>query len=139
MAVSSVIFLFLTAADSHSQETLDSDIGKALRKIVKCEKIEIKTKREDPYSGRLRSLLIRLVAMPKDILPADYVTVQYTNPDLDLIALKKSNNFRVKSSSNFKVGMLASEQTVKNEFARTAKRLNLKYTKFSIKFTPPYI
>jgi len=135
----SVIFLFLTASDVYSQESLDSDIAKALRKIVKCEKIEIKTKTGDNKSGNLRSLLIKFVAMPKHILPADYVTVQYTNPNIDLIALRKSNNFKVKSYSNFRIGMLVSEQTVKNEFDKRAKRLNLRYNKFSIKFTPPYI
>jgi hypothetical protein len=137
--LSSVIFLFFAATDLYSQQSLDSEIAKALRKIVKCEKIEIKTKTEDNKSGKLRSLLIRLVGMPKHILPADYVTVQYANPDIDLIALKKSNNFKIKSYSNFKIGMLVSEQTIKNEFAKAAKRLHLQYNKFLIKFTPPYI
>jgi hypothetical protein len=139
IVLSSVILLFFTASDLYSQESLDSDIAKALRKIVKCEKIEIKTKTEDNKSGKLRSLIIRLVAMPKHILPADYVTVQYINPNIDLIALKKSNNFKIKSYSNFKIGMLVSEQTIKNEFDKRAKRLNLRYNKFLIKFTPPYI
>jgi hypothetical protein len=139
IVLSSAILLFFTASDSYSQESLDSDLAKALRKIVKCEKIEIKTNREDNKSGKLRSLLIRLVGMPKHILPADYVTVQYANPDIDLIALKKSNNFKIKSYSNFKIGMLVSEQTIKNEFAKRAKKLKLRYDKFSIRFTPPYI
>ncbi len=139
IALLSVIFLLFTVSDLYSPESLDSDIAKALRKVVKCEKIEIKTKTGDNKSGNLGSLLIRLVAMPKNILPADYVTVQYTNPDIDLIALKKSHDFRIKSYSNFKIGMLISEQTIKNEFAKTAQRLNLRYNKFLIKFTPPYI
>jgi len=139
VVLSSVLFLFFTASDLYSQESLDSDIAKALRKIVKSEKIEIKTKTEDNKSGKLRSLLIRLVGMPKHILPADYVTVQYANPDIDLIALRKSNKFKIKSYSNFKIGMLVSEQTIKNEFAKRAKRLNFRYNKFLIKFTPPYI
>jgi hypothetical protein len=139
IVLSSVLFLFLTPSDSYSQQSLDSDIAKALRKIVKCEKIEVKTKPEDNKSGKLGSLSIRLVAMPKNILPADYVTVQYANPDIDLIALRKSKNFKVKSYSNFKIGMLVSEQTVKNEFEKTAKRLKMRYKKFLIRFTPPYI
>jgi hypothetical protein len=138
IVLSSVIFLLFTATGSYSQELLHSDIANALRKSIKCEKIEIKTSSADNKGGKLRSLLIRLVA-PKDILPADYVTVQYTNPDIDLTALKKSKNFKIKSSSNFKIGMLVSEQTVKNEFVKTAKRLNLRQNKFLIKFTPPYI
>jgi hypothetical protein len=139
VVLSSVMLLFFTASDLYSQESLDSEIAKALRKIVKCEKIEIKTKTGDNKSGKLRSLLIKLVAMPKHILPADYVTVQYANPDIDLIALRKSNKFKIKSYSNFKIGMLVSEQTIKNEFAKRAKKLNLRYNKFLIKFTPPYI
>src|SRR6185369_1840307 len=50
--LSSVIFLFFTASDSYSLEPLDSDIAKALRKVVKCEKIEIKTKADDKKSGK---------------------------------------------------------------------------------------
>jgi len=139
VALSSVILLSFTAAGFCSQESLHGDIAKALRKSVQCEKIEVKTSPEDNKGGKLRSLLIRLVAMPKHILPADYVTVQYTNPDIDLIALKKSRNFKIKSCSNFKIGMLFSEQTIRNEFDKAAKRLNLRHNKFSIRFTPPYI
>lgn len=139
MIVSSVLFVFLTFSDSYSQEPLDSDIAKALKKVVKCEKIEVKTKTENNKGGKLKALLIRFIGLPKHILPADYVTVQYTNPDIDLISLKKSNNFKVKSSSNFKIGMLVSEQTIQNEFKKTAKRLNFTDYKLSIKFTPPYI
>ena len=139
IVLSSVMLLFFTATASHALESLDGYIAKALKKTVKCEKIEIKTRAEDNKSGKLSSLLIRLVGMPKHVLPADYVTVQYTNPDIDLTALKKSNSFKIKSSSNFKIGMLVSEQTVRNEFVKTAKRLKLRYNKFSIKFTPPYI
>lgn len=139
IVLSSLIFLFFAASDSYSLESLDGDIAKAIRKTVKCDKIEVKTKGGDNKSGNLRSLLIRLVAMPKHILPADYVTVQYTNPDIDLMALKKSNKFKIKSYSNFKIGMLVSEQTIRNEFAKRAKKLSLRYNKFLIKFTPPYI
>ncbi|GAM08149.1 hypothetical protein OR1_00420 [Geobacter sp. OR-1] len=139
VVLSSVILLLFTASLSYSQDSLDSDIGKALRKVVKCEKIEVKTKNADNKTGKLSSLLIKLVAMAKQIFPADYVTVQYANPNLDMTALRKSNNFKVNSYSNFKIGMLVSEQTVKNEFVKSARRLNFQYNKFSIKFTPPYI
>jgi hypothetical protein len=138
LAVSAVIILFVTASDVSSQDSLDGDIAKSLKKIVKCEKIEVKTKAENASSGNLQSLLIRFVALPKQILPADYVTVQYTNPKIDVNALKKSN-FKIKSCSNFKIGMLVSEQTIKNEFDKAAKRLKLRYNKFSFRFTPPYI
>lgn len=139
MAISSLLFLVITVCDAYSQQPLDSDIAKALRKIVKCEKIEIKTKAEDNKSGNLRELLIRFVGMSKTTLAADYVTVQYTNPKIDVPSLKKSNSFKVASYSNFKIGMLVSEQTIKKEFEKTARRLDFRYNKFLIKFTPPYI
>lgn len=139
MAVSSALFLFFSVCDAYSLESLDNDIAKALRKTVKCEKIEIKTKTEDTRSGNLRALLIRFVGMSRTVLPADYVTVQYTNPKIDIHSLKKSNSFKITSYSNFKIGMLVSEQTIKNEFEKTARRLNFQYNRFHIKFTPPYI
>ncbi len=138
IVLSSVLFLFITATDSYSQGSLNSDIAKALRKTVTCEKIEVKTNPEDTKNGKLRSLLIRLVAMPKHFLPADYVTVQYTAPDIDVTALKKTNSFKMKSYSNCKIGMLVSEKSIKQEFYKRAKRFNLQ-ERFSIKFTPPYI
>ena len=138
-ALSSLLCLCLTATAAYSQESLDSDIAKALRKVVKCEKIEVKSKGEDGKRGKLQSLLIRFVTMSKQVVPADFVTVHYTNPDINLSALKKSNTFKVNSSSNFKIGMLISEQTIRQEFDKTAKRLNLHYDKLLIKFTPPFI
>jgi len=72
-------------------------------------------------------------------LPADYITVQYANPTIDLTALRTSNTFHVASHSDFKIGVLVSQQALKNEFEKTAKRLNMPYNKFLIKLTPPYI
>jgi len=134
-----VLFLVLAVSGSYAQDSLDGDIAKALSRIVKCEKIEIKTKGEGNIVGKLNSLLIRFVAMPKQVLPADYVTVQYTNPDVDVNALKKTHKFKIRSHSNFKIGMLVSEQTIRNEFNKRAKKAKLQYNKFLIRFTPPYI
>ena len=138
IALATVVFLFWTATESYPEQSIDSEIANALRKVVKCERVEIRTKTGDSKSGNLKTLLIRLVGMPKHVLPADFVTVQYANPNIDLLALKKSN-FKMKSYSNCKIGMLVSEQTIKNEFDRAAKRLKLHYNKFQFKFTPPYI
>jgi hypothetical protein len=137
--LSSLILLTFTASDLYSQEPLENEISKALRKSVKCERIEIKTKAGEDKSGKLKSLFIKFVSMPKNVLPADFVTVQYTNPKIDFRALRKSNTFKVASYSDFKIGMLVSEQTVRNEFEKTAKRFKFHYNKLQIKFTPPYI
>jgi hypothetical protein len=139
VVLSAVLGIFCTATAAYCREPLDSDLAKALRKVVKCEKIEVKSTGGDSKSGQLQSLLLRFVTMSKQVVPADYVTVQYISPDINLTALKKSNSFKVNSCSNFKIGMLVSEQTVRDEFAKAARRSNLHFDKFLIKFTPPYI
>lgn len=137
---SSVVGLLFAAPDLlYSREPLDSEIAKALRKTVPCERIEIKAKRGADKGGKLESLVIKFVSLPKNILPADYVTVQYANPQIDLETLHKSNIFEVTSYSEFKIGMLVSEQTIKNEFAKKAEKLNFHYDKFLITFTPPFL
>ena len=138
MVLTFVIGLLSGASDLLSRESLDGEIEKALRMIVPCERIEIKTKTEE-QSGALKSLFIKFVSMPKNCLPADYVTVQYANPQIDLGALKKRKILTVTSYSDYKIGMLVSEQTIRKEFVKKAKMSNFHYDKFLIKFSPPYI
>jgi hypothetical protein len=137
VAFSSGIVLF-SASDLYSQVPLDREIAEAVKKIVPCKWIEVKTKPEGK-SENLKSLLIKFEGVSKNFLPADYVTVQYTNPVIDLRALRNSGAFSVISQSDFKIGVLVSDQALKNEFDRRAKRSNVRYNKFLIKFTPPYI
>ena len=131
--------LFSAAPGLCAPAPLDAEIAAALRRAIPCEKLEVKTKATETGSGKLTSLLIKFTSVSNRILPADYITVQYANPLIDLAALKASGAFHVTSYSDFKIGVLVSAQTLKNEFAKTAKRLNMPYNKFSIKFTPPYV
>jgi hypothetical protein len=135
----SAMLLSFTASELYCQDSLDSEIAKALQKVLKCEKVEIKTKPGDSKSGKLKSLSAKFVSISKDVMPADYVTVQYSDPKIDFRALRNSHKFKVASYSDFKIGMLVSEQSLKNEFDRRAKKLNFHYNKILIKFTPPYI
>src|SRR5262245_22484697 len=96
IALSSAILLSFAASDLYCQDALDGEIARALKKAVKCEKVEIKTKTEDNKSGKLKSLLIKFSSISKSILPADFVTMQYTNPRIDMKALK-SNKFKIAS------------------------------------------
>jgi len=136
--ISGVVALF-AASDLQAQASLESEIAKALKKIVPCESIEVKTKAGEKRGGKLTSMSIKFVSVSKNALPADFITVQYTNPVLDLKALRNSNTFNVTSHSDFKIGVLVSEQALKSEFEKTAKRLKMRYNKFLIKFSPPYI
>lgn len=139
MVLSSVIGLVFAASDLYCREALDGDIEKALRRTVPCERIEIKTKPGQDKNGKLKSLFIKFVSMQKNILPVDYVTLQYTDPQIDLTALRNSKVFTVTSHSDFKIGMLVSEQTIKSEFEKTAKALNFHYDRFLIRLSPPFI
>ena len=84
-------------------------------------------------------MVIKFVSVSNKYLPADFITVQYTNPTIDLKALRNSRTFNITSYSDFKIGVLVSDQAIKNEFDMTVKRLNIHYNKFLIKFSPPYI
>jgi len=138
-ALAAVIVLLSGASTLYSRESLDGEIAKALRKTVKCERIEIKTNTGDNKNGDLKSLFMKFVSLPMNGVPVDYVTVQYTDPKIDLKALRNANTVKITSYSDLAVRFLLSEQTIKNEFIRTARRMNFHYDKFLIKFSPPYI
>lgn len=138
-ALTSVIVLLSGASMLYSRESLDGELAKALKNAVKCERIEIKTNTGDDKGGDLKSLFMKFVSLPINGVPVDYVTAQYTNPKIDFRALRNANTVKITSYSDFAVRILLSEQTIKNEFIRTARRLNFHYDKFLIKFSPPYI
>ena len=138
-ALAAVVVLLSGASTLHSRESLDNELAKALRKTVKCERIEIKTNDGDGKSGDLKSLSMKFVSLPVNGVPVDYVTAQYTNPKIDFKALRNANTVKITSYSDLAVRILVSEQTIKNEFISSARRLNFHYDKFLIKFSPPYI
>jgi len=138
-ALIAVIALLTVTSTVHSRESLDGELARALRKTVKCERIEIKTNAGGSKGGDLRSLSMKFVGLPINGMPVDHVTAQYTDPRIDLKALRHANTVKITSYSEFAVKMLVSEQTIRNEFTRRAKALNFHYDKFVIKFSPPYI
>lgn len=138
VAVSAVVLL-LVAADTHAAETLEREIVKALAKSVKCEKIEVKIKGNEQKKGDPDKLLIRLSQTPHQCIPADYVTVQYANPKIDRVALRKKKQLLIASQSDFKIGMLFSEQTLRQEFGKSAKRLNVPFSITALRFSPPHL
>ncbi len=131
--------LALSPQDSFSREPLENELAKALAKTVRCEKIEVKIKGDGKNRANPDKLLIKLVSMPNQCIPADIATLQYSNPKIDMMALRKAKNFKINSVADFKIGMLFSQQTIRNEFDKAARRLNVQYNKLSIRFTPPYI
>jgi hypothetical protein len=139
MALTAVIVLLSGASTLYSRESLDGELAKALRKTVKCERIEIKTNIGDNKSGDLKSLFMKFVSLPMNGVPVDFVTAQYADPKIDFKALRNANTVKITSYSDLAVRMLISEQSIKNEFIKAARRQNFHYDKFLIKFSPPYI
>jgi len=125
-ALAAVIVLLSGTSTLYSRESLDGELAKALRKTVKCERIEIKTNAGD-NSGDMKSLFMKFISLPINGVPVDYVTAQYTNPKIDFKTLRNANTVKITSYSDFAVRILVSEQTIKNEFIRTARRLNFHY------------
>ena len=138
VVLSTAVFL-LAAADTHAAETLEQEIVKALAKSVNCEKIEVKIKGDEKNRAYPDKLLIKLSQTPQQCIPADYVTVQYGNPKIDRVALRKKKQLKIASHSDFKIGMLFSEQTLRHELGKAAKRLNVPFSITALKFSPPHL
>ncbi len=138
LPILSVVLVLFAASDLHSRESLDGEIARALRRTVKCERVEIKTSAADDTSGNPKSLFIKFVSLPVNGVPVD-VAVQYDDPKIDFKALRSAHTFKITSHANLGVKVLIPERTIQDEFARTAKRLNFRYDKFLIKFSPPYV
>ena len=136
--LSSVTVLLFGASALYSRESPDGEIAKALKRTVKCARIEIKTTTGDDKNDQLKSLFVKFVSLPVNGVPVD-VAVQYADPKIDFRALRNSNTLKITSYSDFRLRVLVSEQTIKNEFTRRAQMLNFHYDKFLIKFSPPYI
>jgi len=131
--------LALSPQDSFSREPLENELAKVLAKSSQCEKIEVKIKGEGKNRANPEKLLIKMTSTPARCIPADYVTAQYSEPKINLGSLRKEKSFKVNSFRDFRIGMLFSEQTIRREFDKAARRLKVPYNKLSIRFTPPYI
>ena len=72
-------------------------------------------------------------------MAADYMTVVYEDPVIDLGKLKQSKELSILSSSKNKISILISTAAIKRYFDNKAKAFKKKYNQISIKFSPPYI
>jgi hypothetical protein len=118
---------------------LENELMKVLGKNIQCKIIEVQIRLAKEKSGEMKSLAVKFEGAVLGEMVADYMTVIYEKPVIDLGQLKKAKEFKILSSSNHKVSILISAKAVERYLAGKAKQLQKKFNRISIKFSPPYI
>ena len=118
---------------------LENEIITALGKNIQCKKIEVQIRLAEDKPGEMKSLAVKFEGAVLGGMVADYMTLLYENPVIDLGQLKKANELKIRSSSKSKVSILLSAKAIEGYVAGRAKQLHKKYNRISIKFSPPYI
>ncbi len=118
---------------------LEEDIIKVLKKDVPCKKIEVQIGFTKEKVDVLKTLSVKFEGINFGKMTADYMTLIYENPVLDLVKLSQAKEFRILSSSKEKMSILISAVAIQGYFDSKAKEFNKKFNRISIKFSPPYI
>ena len=125
--------------DPSKKSPLEEEVLKALSKSVECKKIEIQIESAKEKANVLKTLTVKFDGINLGQMAADYMTIIYEDPVIDLPRLKQSNELNILSYSKGKVGILMSPGAIERYFANKAKQSKKRYNKISIKFSPPYI
>ncbi|PKN52436.1 MAG: hypothetical protein CVU55_04115 [Deltaproteobacteria bacterium HGW-Deltaproteobacteria-13] len=135
-----LIFPFPSFAETPQLNTkyLENEIMKTLGKNIKCKKIivQIMTSKEKP--NEIKTLAVKFESVMVGDMAADYMTVLYEKPVIDVNQLTKAKKFKILSSSSNKVGILISVKAIDNYIAAKAKQLLKKQVRVSVRFSPPY-
>lgn len=142
--VSNFIFLtifFNTSASSvtRSSTISEEEIKIALSKNIPCRKIEVKIEYIDKKPTQIKRLTLKLEEILLREMRADYMTLEYETPVIDLAQLKNKKELNILSYSKNKVGILLTPQSIERYINDKANRLQKRYNKISIKFSPPFI
>jgi hypothetical protein len=125
--------------DSPKKSPLEEEVLKALSKGIQCKKIEVQIEMAKEKTNKLKSLVVKFDGINLGQMAADYMSIIYEDPVIDLPRLKQSNELNIPSYSKGKVGILMSPGAIETYFANKAKQFKKRYNKVSIKFSPPYI
>ncbi len=135
----SVPILSLPKIQIYSDKQLEDEITKALRKSIKCEKIEVRIEYNPKNLPEIKRLLVKIDGIVLEQFVADHMTLAYESPVIELNKLKKEKELKFLSYSKSKVSILASVESLEKYFINKANQFNKKNVRISIKFTPPYI
>lgn len=119
------------------KSALEEEVLKALKNI-QCRKTEIQIVSVKEKVSTLKTLAVKFEGIKLGQMVADYMTILYEDPVIDLIKLK-SQDLNIASYSKNRVSILISAGAIEGYFANKAKEVKKRFNKVSIKFSPPYI
>jgi len=117
---------------------LENEIRQILGKNIKCGKIIVQIMMSKEKPGEIKTLAVKFESAVIGNMVADYMTVVYEKPVIDLNQLRSAKKFKILSSSNNKVGILISAKAIDNYIAAKAKQYRNNQARVSVRFSPPY-
>jgi hypothetical protein len=125
--------------DISKKSPLEEEVLNALSKSTQCKKIEVQIGSAKEKASVLKTLTVKFDGINLGQMVADYMTIVYEDPVIDLIKLRHSKELNISSYSKSKVSILISSGTIERYLDNKAKELKKRYNRISIKFSPPYI
>jgi len=138
LLVSPISSLAITP-DPSKKSPLEQEVFRALGKSIQSQKIEVQIGSSKEKANAFKTLAVKFEGINLGQMVADYMTIIYEDPVIDLIKLKESKELSISSYSKNKVSILISAGAIERYLANKAKEMKKKYNKVSIKFSPPYI
>jgi hypothetical protein len=125
--------------DPSKKSPLEEEVLKVLSQSIQCKKIEVQIGSQKEKTNVLKTLTVKFDGINLGQMVADYMTIIYEDPVIDLVKLRESKELSILSSSKNKISILISTAAIKRYFDNKAKESKKKYNQISIKFSPPYI
>ena len=125
--------------DPSKKSPLEEEVFKALSKSIQCKKIEVQIGSTKEKANILKTLTVKFDGINLGQMVADYMTLIYEDPVIDLVKLRQSKELNISSYSKSKVSILISTGAIEKYFSNKAKESKKRYNRISIKFSPPHI
>ena len=124
---------------SPKKAPLEEEVLKAVSQSIQCKKIEVQIGSSNAKPSALKTLTAKFDGINLGQMVADYMTLIYEDPAIDLTKLRRSKELNISSYSKNKVSILISTGGIEKYFSNKAKEFKKRYNRISIKFSPPYI
>jgi hypothetical protein len=135
-----LVFPFASSAETPRPDTghLENEIRQVLARNIKCSKIIVQIMMSKEKPGEIKTLAVKFESAVLGNMVADYMTIAYEKPVIDLNQLRSAKKFKILSSSSNKVGILISAKAIDNYIAAKAKQYRNNQARVSVRFSPPY-
>jgi len=137
-AVLMIPFASFAKAPALAAKTLEGEIVKTLGQTISCKKMEVLVRASREKPGEIKILAVKMEGTALGRMTADYVTVIYEKPVIDMNQLHKAGKFKILSAAKTRVSILISARTIEAYIAGRARQLQIKNYRASIRFSPPY-